>query len=126
MTSQSILVDTCIFVEFFRGKKDENLEFLIVNNQVLLSQIVYLEILRGVRKAEYKFINKTLQYLKLLPQFADSKVSRELLIKLKGKGLSLGIPDLLIIADSLTNKASLYTNDTELLAAAKIAGVAVL
>ena len=47
-----VLVDTCVFVDFLRGQDSEKFESLILNNLVLLSDVVALELYQGIRKTE--------------------------------------------------------------------------
>jgi predicted nucleic acid-binding protein len=108
------LVDTSVFVDFFRGDTETDLESLIKEDRVLLSQVVRLEIIKGVTKGETKKISHLLEGLEVLPEFPPAIACNELLLKAKGLGLQGGIADLLILADCYVNQVSLYSNDLKL------------
>ena len=112
--SNLVLVDTSVFVDYLRGSSDDTLSVLILNNQVLLSPVVRLELLSGVRKAEVPQLEKLLNVLVPIESFAIPKICEKLLFKAKGSGLLGGLPDLLILAEALAAKATLFSCDKKL------------
>lgn len=114
-----VVVDTSVFIEYLRGATDDALAVLTLNNQVLLSPIVRLELLAGVRKAESKAIEKLCNALLPIETFAAPKECEKLLNRARGSGLLGGIPDLLILIDVLRYSALLFTYDEKMI---KLAG----
>ena len=117
--SNLVLVDTSIFIDYLRGAADDTLAILILNNRVLLSPIVRLELLAGVRKSESLILENLLNALRPIKTFASPEECLKLLHRAKGTGLLGGIPDLLILADAVKLKSALFTSDKKLVALAK-------
>ncbi len=117
--SGMVLVDTSVFVDFLRGKTDDVLSVLILNNQVLLSQVVRIELLAGVGKRDAKILSKLLLSLRVIPTFPSPGESVDLLEKVRSKGRYGGFADLLILADAVREKASLLTSDHKMALLAK-------
>lgn len=109
-----VVVDTSVFVDFLRGVADDTLAALILNNQVLLSPIVRLELLSGVNKKQMPLIENLFSGLKQISDFPKPTFCETLLKKAKGSGLFGGIPDLLIIAGALNSKSALLTYDKKM------------
>lgn len=107
-----VLVDTSVFVNFFRGREVHAFKELLLNNQILLSHLVRLELLQGVRKNEIKHIEFVLEGLQLIPmQAALFEEAEKILLKVKNKGWQIGIVDLLLAAEANLMNASIYSED---------------
>ena len=117
--SGKILVDTSVFIDFFRGKYIKELELAIKEDRVVLSQIVLLELIKGIIKTEIKKVVSFLDGLEILPDFPPAVACQELLIKAKGLGLQGGIPDLLILSDCYVNQIQLLSSDLKLVRLAR-------
>lgn len=114
-----VLVDTSVFLEYLRGGEDDTLSVLILNNQVLLSPIVKLELLAGVRKQELSQLERLLKTLVQIDIFNSIKAYQKTLLKAKGSGLLGGLPDLMILTDAITHKAILFSLDDKMIKLAK-------
>ena len=117
--SGKILVDTSVFIDFFRGKYIKELELAIKEDRVVLSQIVLLELIKGIIKTEIKKVVSFLDGLEILPDFPPAVACQELFIKAKGLGLQGGIPDLLILSDCYVNQIQLLSSDLKLVRLAR-------
>jgi len=117
--SGKILVDTSVFIDFFRGKYIKELELAIKEDRVVLSQIVLLELIKGIIKTEIKKVVSFLDGLEILPDFPPAVACQELLIKAKSLGLQGGIPDLLILSDCYVNQIQLLSSDLKLVRLAR-------
>lgn len=107
-----ILVDTNIFIEHFAGRGTDRFTELVQQNCVLLSDIVYMELLQGVRKTQYQWLDNLLSGLTRVR--LDSKVADfavELLRSLKGTGYTLGVPDLILAAKARRYGVEIYSQD---------------
>ena len=129
--SDLVVVDTSVFINYLRGgsdkkSSDDTVAVLVLNNQVLLSPVVRLELLAGVRKSEAKIIERLCNAMRVVDSFAMPSECEKLLQRARGSGLLGGIPDLLIIADVLRHQALLYTHDEKMAALARRLGVRIL
>ena len=121
-----VVVDTSVFVNFLQGKAGEALSVLILNNQVLLSQVVRLELLAGVGQRDARTLNSLLASLRCLEDFPPPEPCIKLLDKVKAKGRFGGVADLLILADTIRRQAVLFTHDQKLAILAKQLAVPVM
>lgn len=112
--SKFVVVDTSVFIRYLRGDSDDSLAVLTLKNQVLLSPVVRLELLAGVRKKEFKTIDRLCNALRPIETFASPSECEKLLAKARGSGLLGGIPDLLIIADAIRHNSLLFTYDQKM------------
>lgn len=110
-----IVVDTSVFVDYLRGDTDDTLSVLILNNQVLLSPVVKLELLSGVRKKELRELERLLRVLIPIDSFVTPQLCEKILHRAKGSGLLGGLPDLLILADTIFHKATLFSGDKKMI-----------
>jgi predicted nucleic acid-binding protein len=121
-----VLVDTSSFVQYFRHGRGELLPVLALNDSILLSRIVRLELLKGVSKRDRRKLIDFLDGLKQLEDLPDPNFCEENLLKLHSRGLNLGIPDLFILCDALRTESLLYSLDNMLNASARFLGVKTL
>ena len=123
---KDVVIDTSAFIAYFRGDDADLVPLLILQNSVLLSPVVRLELISGVRRSETKAVESVLDGLRHPEDFPPVKECEVLLKRAKGSGLFGGIADLLIIADAHRHKAALYTLDQKMAKLAKLLGVRVL
>ena len=112
--SDLVVVDTSVFIEYLRGDADDTLSILTLKNRILLSPVVRLELLAGVRKKEFKTVERLCDALRPVNDFAPPSKCEDLLNRARGSGLFGGIPDLLIIADAQRHNARLFTYDEKM------------
>ena len=117
--SDLVVVDTSVFIEYLRGNSDDTLAVLTLKNRVLLSPVVRLELLAGVRKSELKSVERLCNALRPIESFPAPSRCEKLLSKARGSGFLGGIPDFLIIADALVHRAFLFSYDEKMKALAK-------
>jgi len=105
---EKVLVDTCIFIDIFRGNKQLHQELLKI--EIFLSSIVYMELIQGSRdKVELEKINKFLKKFKIIS--ISRKISKKSMELMKKYSLSHGllIPDAIIAASAIIKKLPLWT-----------------
>lgn len=112
--SKFVVVDTSVFIKYLRGNADDTLTVLTLKNRVLLSPVVRLELLAGVRKSELKTVTRLCNALRPIEEFASLQECEKLLGRARGSGLFGGIPDLLIIADTIRHRAYLFSYDEKM------------
>jgi predicted nucleic acid-binding protein len=121
-----VLVDSSIFIHFLRTGSNLTLARLIESDSIILSQIVYLEVLAGTKKQDRSKVKRILSGLDILPNFPDPIIVFNLLELATGSGIYGGIPDIMILADAKQIGALLFSADRKLLALAKQVKVATL
>jgi len=113
--SNLVIVDTSVFIDYLRGGADDTLSLLILNNQVLLSPVVKLELLSGVGKKDISQLEKLFSVLIPIDSFVEPEFCEKILHKAKGSGLLGGIPDLLILAEVVFHKSILFSIDKKMM-----------
>ena len=104
----TILIDTCIFIEIFRG--DHKLYKYLKSLDISINTIVYMELIQGARnKTELSKIEKFLEKINIIS--IDEAISKKATELIKRYGLShnLLIPDAIIAATSIVNNILLWT-----------------
>jgi hypothetical protein len=110
-----ILVDTTIWIEFFRARSKigDRLEMHLMENAVWTCGVVMFEILQGIKSEGEK--NKILGVLAGLPYVEMTKKlwqsAAEISISLKKNGVNLPLSDIFISAIAIENDLSVYTLD---------------
>jgi tRNA(fMet)-specific endonuclease VapC len=105
---EKVLVDSCIFIDIFRGNRQLYQDLL--KQKVFLNSIVYMELIQGSRdKIELKRIDKFLKDFKVLP--INQKISKKSMELMKTYSTSHGllIPDALIAATAIIKNLPLWT-----------------
>ncbi len=110
-----ILVDTTIWIEFFRGRSraGDRLEILLMDNFVCTCGMVMFEVLQGIRSEGEK--SKILTLLAGLPYIEMTKAlwqsAAVLSTSLKKSGVSLPLSDIFIATIAIENDLSVFTID---------------
>lgn len=110
-----VLVDTTIWISFFREKtkSGDPLEILLMGNAVWTCGIVIFEVLQGIKSEGEKA--RVLSLLTDLPYIEMTKSlwqrASEFSWSLKKKGLNLPLSDILIATIAIENDMSVYTLD---------------
>ena len=109
----SVLVDTSIWIEYFRnGNNFEKLDFLIDENLVVTNDLILAELIPFLKiKNQRKLINLLYKINKL-----EIVVNWEQIIDYQYKCLikdpnGIGIPDLIIVQNAKQNHCSIYSLD---------------
>jgi len=109
----SILVDTSIWVDYFRsGTNSEKLDFLIDENILVTNDLILTELIPFLRiYNQQKVINLLLEIQKL-DLSIDWDQLTEYQYKCLKKGLNgIGIPDLIIAQNAKQNNSTIYSLD---------------
>lgn len=109
---QLVLVDTSVFIHFFRGKDVPEFESLVEENRAVLSQFVRLELMMGVRKSELNAVASALSGLIQSVHHPEiCSVAEDILSKLRPKGITIGTIDLLLAAEANINGHAIISYD---------------
>lgn len=106
----SLLLDTCIFIDFLRGKP-KALQFIIaMNDTPAISAITVAELFAGVREGEERFaLEKMLGVSTLVPVTSEIAVQAGLFVREFRASHNVGLADALIAASAKISKRKLVT-----------------
>jgi len=116
MSAERFLVDTTIWVNFFRGRNDslkDRLGGLIADDRVCMTEIVIFEILRGARaQKEYNMLLKDFSALPALSLDAKAwQISWETVFFCRQRGLNIPALDTLIASIAIRHGVTLMHSD---------------
>jgi predicted nucleic acid-binding protein len=118
-----VVVDTSVFVDFFRNSHPKNREIkeLIETQLAVLSPFVRLELLAGVKAADRKVLSNLLNSLDYIRvDQALFELAENLMPLYKQRGLNVGLVDYLITLQALSMNAQIFTRDKQMIKLAKI------
>ena len=115
MGPEKILADTCIWIEYFRGKSlfSDELRRLIQKGVLVISGPVVFELLQGAKnKKDADLIKEVTRGLPLLEVTHEIWLSAgDLYFDLRRKGITIPPSDVLLSAIAIENNCSLFTID---------------
>jgi len=109
----SILVDTSVWIEYFRNGNDfEKLDFLIDENLVLTNDLILAELIPFLKiKKQRKIIELLHNINKLSLNINWEQISKYQYKCLKNGLNGVGIPDLIIAKNAKQNYSQIYSLD---------------
>ncbi len=111
----NVLVDTSVWVDFFRGSEGPavgSLDHLLEEKRVVLCGTVELELLQGAKPGERPMLQDLLAALPYVEtERADFQTAGELLSGLRAKGFQVPATDGLIAALCLRHRFTILTLD---------------
>ncbi len=116
MKSERFLIDTTVWIKFFRGT-DESLKdritTLVLQNCAYTSEIIVMEILRGAKsEKEYRMLYDDFTALPFLSIDRDVwELSWKNAYKLKKKGVTIPLADIIIASTALHYDCILMHSD---------------
>lgn len=119
-----VLVDTSSFIDYFREGQNNLVPNLALNNEIVLCQIVRLELLKGARRAERALLQNFLEGLFCIKELPIPVLIEKALFRLHGRGINLGLADVIILTDALQAGCRLLSSDQQMIKAARVLGVA--
>ena len=109
----SVLVDTSIWIEYFRtGNNSEKLDFLIDENLIVINDLILAELVPFLRVRNQRKIVKLLYNIIKLELSINWDQIIEFQLKCLKNGLNgIGIPDLIVAQNAMQNHCAIYTVD---------------
>lgn len=109
----SILVDTSIWIEYFRsGNDSEKLDFFIDENIVVINDLILAELVPFLKLRNQIRVIDLLQNIKKLKLSIDWDQIIDFQFKCLKIGLNgIGIPDLIVAQNAMQNDAEIYSHD---------------
>jgi len=110
----SILVDTSIWIEYFRsGNNSEKLDFLIDENLIVINDLILAELVPFLKVRNQQKIINLLYNINKLSLLIDWNQIIEFQFKCLKNGLNgIGIPDLIIAQNAKQNRCEIYSLDS--------------
>ena len=109
----SVLVDTSVWIEYFRGGNNfEKLDFLIDENLVVINDLILAELIPFLKIRNQRKVIKLLNHINKLEIHIEWDQLIEFQYKCLKNGLNgVGIPDLIIIQNAKQNHCKIYSLD---------------
>jgi predicted nucleic acid-binding protein len=111
-----IIVDTCVWIEFFRRKESDitqHLKNLLRELKVIMVGMVMAEVLQGVKLPKETVLVKQnlerLPYLEITREMWEG--AGEISASLRSEGVTIPLSDLIIAAAALAGKHEVFTID---------------
>ena len=121
-TNPLILVDTSVWIDYFRGKETPHTRYLTEaigrGDDLCISGIILTEILQGISSdKEYRSVKSLLHTLIFLPMFKKSyELAADIYRRAKAKGQTIrNTIDCLIAACAIAHETPLLQNDKDYL-----------
>ena len=110
----SILVDTSIWIEYFRsGNNSEKLDFLIDENLIVINDLILAELVPFLKVRNQQKVINLLYNINKLSLLIDWNQIIEFQFKCLKNGLNgIGIPDLIIAQNAKQNRCEIYSLDS--------------
>lgn len=114
--STKIIVDTSVWIEFFRDEKSSisnHLKQLLRSGQVALVGMVLAEILQGVKNPrEARLVKSSLESLDFMEiEIAVWQQAGESSAQLRRKGLTIPLSDIIIASAAIAGDCEVFTLD---------------
>ena len=116
MKKSNVIVDTCIWIEYFKGLSEtkEALSTLIIENSLFLCGIVVYELFQGIKNPKEREMIKSdfkaLPYLEM--NLTTWERAANLSLSMRNRGLTLPPSDLFLASLAIENKCMVFTKDT--------------
>ncbi len=108
----NVLVDTSVWIDFFRNKTNTTLEQLIKEDIIVINDIILTELIPVLTLQNQKEVIESLKSIDLVPLHVDWGLIRNYqTINLQNGINKIGIPDLLILQQLIENNLTLFTLD---------------
>lgn len=106
-----ILVDTSVWIDYFRGKETE-LDYMIDNGLVVTNTVILAELLPAIRLRKEFELAELLQEVRSLPlQISWDEIMQMQLTCLQAGANGVGIPDLMIAQNAIQHDCRVYSVD---------------
>lgn len=109
----SVLVDSSIWVEYFRGSPDQaELDFLIQENLVVINDLILAELIPALHVRRQRKLIGLMREIERSPLSVDWDDIIQMQILCLRNGINkVGIPDLMIAQHAIQNGFELYSRD---------------
>lgn len=121
MSRYKVLVDSSVWIQYFKKGNLPILDRLIEENLVCVNELILTELVPILRKQQQTIAIDSLNSLELISLKIDWEIIREYQFMNLTNGINkVGIPDLMILQQTIEEKITLYTLDKHFLLMNKI------
>jgi len=112
MSAYSVLIDSSVWIEYFRSGRPDKLDQLIEVDMVCINELILTELAPTLLLKNENEIVEGLKAIELIPLNIDWDIIRDYqLMNLKNGINKVGIPDLIILQQVIEHKISLFSFD---------------
>ncbi len=112
MSAYSILIDTSVWIEYFRTGKPDKLDRVIDEDLACINELILTELAPSLSLKNKTELLEGLQAIRMMPMNIDWEIVRDYqVIKLKNGINKFGITDMIILQQVIDQKITLYSFD---------------
>jgi len=112
MSRYSVLVDSSVWIEYFKNGGIEKLDRLIEEDLARINELILTELAPALMLRHETDVLEGLQALSMIPLNVDWEIVRDYqLMNLKNGINKVGIPDLIILQQVIDEKITLFSFD---------------
>lgn len=112
MSAYSILVDSSVWIEYFRTGKPTRLDRIIEEDLVCINELILTELAPALSLQNETDLLEGLQAIRMIPMNIDWEIVRAYQLMNLQNGINkVGIPDLIILQQVIDQKISLFSFD---------------
>jgi len=112
MSAYSVLIDSSVWIEYFRSGKPDKLDRLIEEDLTCINELILTELSPSLLLKNETEITEGLNAIDIIPLNIDWDIIRDYqLLNLKNGLNKVGIPDLIILQQVIEQKISLFSFD---------------
>ncbi|MFN2373108.1 MAG: PIN domain-containing protein [Cyclonatronaceae bacterium] len=110
MSAYSILVDSSVWIEYFRTEKPTRLDRIIEEDLACINELILTELAPALSLKNETDLLEGLQAIRMVPMNIDWEIVRHYqLMNLQNGVNNVGIPDLIILQQVIDQKISLFS-----------------
>ena len=112
-----VLVDTSVWISFFKGRKDEAkvceaLDYLLAGDEVVVNDVILSELLPPIVVRKERRVEACLKIVRKIDLMTDWNDIRRMQVVCIANGINkVGIPDLMIAQQSIQNGHPVFSLD---------------
>lgn len=112
MSAYSILIDSSVWIEYFRTGKPAKLDRVIEEDLACINQLIFTELAPVLSLKNEIELLEGLQAIRMIPMNIDWDIIRDYQLMNLQNGINMvGIPDLVILQQVINQKKSLFSYD---------------
>jgi predicted nucleic acid-binding protein len=112
MNAYSILIDSSVWIEYFRTGKPTRLDRIIEEDLACINELIFTELAPALSLKNETDLLEGLQAIRMIPMNIDWEIVRAYQLMNLQNGINkVGIPDLIILQQVIDQKISLFSFD---------------
>lgn len=112
MSAYRILIDSSVWIEYFRTGKPEKLDRIIEEDLACINELILTELAPSLMMKNETDIIESLQSIETIPMNIDWDIVRDYQLMNLQNGINkVGVPDLIILQQVIDQKITLFSFD---------------